>query len=256
MQRIQHIFFSVGLSLLASERIAGRNIGCFQSDDILASNAIDAAVQHGLDAIALTDFAADVAGDAVAGAAAHELQCLADLLVGKDVQIRGLPQIDGQRFLESAIEDGVGGSVYEIGNQDRIFLGERVAALEKHEADAGGDQRDDQSRDQPQGQLAASTLRRWLADGSAADGRTGGSRGQNRARFGVALEALQVGAHVGGALVAQVAVFFEQLVQDFFKLRRQVGIQAKRWRRGRFRIASKITADVSPRKGTAPVAIS
>jgi len=47
----------------------------------------------------------------------------------KDVQIRRLPQIDGQRFLERAIEDGVGGGVYEIGNQDRIFFGERVAAL-------------------------------------------------------------------------------------------------------------------------------
>src|SRR4029077_18923835 len=118
------------------------------------------------------------------GAAAHELQCLADLLVGKHIQIRRLPQIDSQRFLESAIENGVGGGVYEIRNQDRIFLGERVSALEEYEANAGADKSDDQRRDQPQGQIAASTLHRWLADGSA-----GGRRGHNRARFGVALEA-------------------------------------------------------------------
>jgi hypothetical protein len=58
------------------------------------------------------------------------------------------------------------------------------------------------------------------------------SRGQHRARFRVAFEALQVGAHVGGALIAQVAIFFEQLVQDFFEVRRQFGIQAKRRRGG------------------------
>src|SRR5271157_3496640 len=156
MQRIQHIFLSVGLSLLASERIAGSNVGRFQSDDVLASDAVNAAIQHGFDAIALTDFAADVGGDAVAGAAAHELQCLADLLIGEDVQIRGLPQIDGQRLFERAIEDGVGGGVYEIGNQDRISFGQRVATFEEYEGNAGGDQRDDQSRNQPEGQLAAS----------------------------------------------------------------------------------------------------
>src|SRR6266849_1835135 len=130
-------------------------------------------------------------------------------------------QIDGQRLLQSAIEDRVGGGVYKIGNQDRIFFGERVAAFEKHEANACGGQCDDQRRDQPHGQLASG--RRGSAE------RTGGSRGQNGARFGVAFEALQVGAHLGGALVAEVAVLFEQLVQDPFKRRRQVGVQAKRW---------------------------
>ena len=73
MQGIQHIFFSLCLNLLASERIAGRSIGGFQSNDILPPNAVNAAAQHGLDAVALTDFAADVACDAVRGAVAHEL---------------------------------------------------------------------------------------------------------------------------------------------------------------------------------------
>ena len=85
MQRVQHIFFPAGLSLLASERIAGNNVRCFQGDNVLASGAINAAVQHGLDAITLTDFTTDIGGDAIAGAAPHELQCLADLLIGKNV---------------------------------------------------------------------------------------------------------------------------------------------------------------------------
>ena len=137
VERIQHIFFSIRLSLLACERIAGSDVRRFQSDHILASNAVDAAVQHGLDAIALTDFAADVAGDAVVWAAAHKLQRLSDLLIREDIQIRRLPEIDRQRFLKRAIEDRIGCGVDEIGNQDRIFFRQRVSALKKDKADAG-----------------------------------------------------------------------------------------------------------------------
>src|SRR5580658_4015811 len=64
------------------------------------------------------------------------------------------------------------------------------------------------------------------------EGRTGRSRGRNRARCRVAFQALQVGAHVGVALVAQVAIFFEQLVQNFVEVWRQIRVQAKGWGRG------------------------
>src|SRR5260370_2636432 len=72
VQRIQHIFFSIRLSLLASERIAG-NSASFQSDDVLASDAVNAPVQHGLDAIALADFAAALSGPAIPRPPPHEL---------------------------------------------------------------------------------------------------------------------------------------------------------------------------------------
>jgi len=39
---------------------------------------------------------------------------------------------------------------------------------------------------------------------------------------------LQVRVHVGGRLVAQVTIFFEHLVEDVFKLRGQVRVQAHR----------------------------
>ena len=48
---------------------------------------------------------------------------------------------------------------------------------------------------------------------------------------GVALQALQIGAHVGGMLVTQIAVLLQRLVNDAFHLRRQIGIQPDR-RRG------------------------
>ena len=49
------------------------------------------------------------------------------------------------------------------------------------------------------------------------DGATGTSAGSREdARSGIALEALEVGADVGCALVAEIAVAFDRFVDDFF----------------------------------------
>ena len=48
------------------------------------------------------------------------------------------------------------------------------------------------------------------------------------ARLRVALEPLQVGAHLGSVLVAQVAIFLQALVDDPFEFDWEVGIQAHR----------------------------
>src|ERR1700689_5044638 len=138
MQRIQHILFLIRLNLLPSQRIARRSIGCFESDNVLASNAIDAAVEHRLDAFALADFA---------------------------------PEIDGQRLFERAIENGIGGGIYKIRNQDRIFFGQRVPTLEKYKANSGSDDRDKQSGDEPPRKLARG--RGYLVDAGAPGRRTG-----------------------------------------------------------------------------------
>ena len=47
----------------------------------------------------------------------------------------------------------------------------------------------------------------------------------------LALQALQVDAHLRGVLVAKIAVFFERFVDDVFELRREIGIQPQRRRR-------------------------
>ena len=61
-----------------------------------------------------------------------------------------------------------------------------------------------------------------------------GTRRCRPPRFGIPLQPLQVGAHVGGVLVAQVAVFLQRLVDDLFQLRRNITIETNR--RGRIRI--------------------
>ena len=63
----------------------------------------------------------------------------------------------------------------------------------------------------------------------AADGPTGiGCRlRSDRLRgSGIALQTLQIRAHLGGVLVAQITIFFQSLVDDLFQLRWHVWIQA------------------------------
>src|SRR5579883_1311019 len=55
---------------------------------------------------------------------------------------------------------------------------------------------------------------------------TGVGPDSGAAGIGVALEALQVGADIGGVLVAQVAVFLERLGDDVLELGWEIGIEA------------------------------
>ncbi len=50
----------------------------------------------------------------------------------------------------------------------------------------------------------------------------------DREGIDVALQALQVRAKFGGGLVAQIAILLERLADNFFELRRNVGIQNRR----------------------------
>src|ERR1700730_18204770 len=48
--------------------------------------------------------------------------------------------------------------------------------------------------------------------------------GMGASGSGVALEALEVGADLGSALVAQVTIFLQSFVDDLFQLRRQISV--------------------------------
>lgn len=51
------------------------------------------------------------------------------------------------------------------------------------------------------------------------------------ARFRVALQALQLTAQIGGALVAQITIFLQQAMNNVFQLLRQVRVQTDGWGR-------------------------
>ena len=69
------------------------------------------------------------------------------------------------------------------------------------------------------------------AEASAAPPRMTGGGGASRIR--VALQPLQVGPHLRGMLIAQVAVFLQSLIDDPFQFGRHSGIQPQRRSRRR-----------------------
>ena len=94
---------------------------------------------------------------------------------------------------------------------------------------------------------AAAQIATGLFERTAVTG--GGGGGGYFSGTGVALQALQVRAKFGGALVADVAIFFQSRVDDPFEIRGKIGIDAGAGAGGLLRMASKMAAVVSPRNG-------
>ena len=78
------------------------------------------------------------------------------------------------------------------------------------------------------------------------------TRGWHSPCLRVPLQPLQVGSHLRGMLIAQVAVFLQRLVDDVFQLRRNIGIQPNRRTAARFRMASKIIPKFRRETATRP----
>ena len=88
---------------------------------------------------------------------------------------------------------------------------------------------------------------------SAADGAT---RRDAASRTRIALQALQIGAHFRGALIAKVFVLLHRFVDQLLKLQRNAGVQPHRRHRILVQDSSKIAPELSPLNGNIPVAIS
>ena len=161
----------------------------------------------------------------------------------------------GQRLLQGSVKDGIAGGIHEVGENDGVFFGEGAGAAGAQEQ-ASANKDCDQCGGSDGGNLPGFSLNRgnsgrraalggtdegvrpyvdrsgngraWLVSGP----RTGivgcryraGTCGYGTSGVGITLQALQVGADVGGVLVAEVAVFLQRFVDDVFELRGQVGI--------------------------------
>ena len=73
---------------------------------------------------------------------------------------------------------------------------------------------------------------------------------------GGALEALKIGANVRGVLIAEVAIFFEGLIDDALEFRRTSRLRRTGATGARLRMASKMCREDAPEKACSPVAIS
>jgi hypothetical protein len=191
----------------------------------VAAQPGDSAAQHRFATSAHTKLAAHVHRDPLVCRPAHQGEGLRDLAIGEHVQERRLLKFHAQSLPECVVEDGVARLVIELGEHDAVLLGQRLVfarAVEDAARDQSGNQRK-KNRD-PNCQLLSSRAGFACGDPARACGRA--------PAVAVALQPLQVAAHVGGALVAQVAVFLQRLFDQSFDLRRNLRIDL-RWRRGR-----------------------
>ena len=71
-------------------------------------------------------------------------------MIGEEIEERGLFELGGEALAESAVEDGVAGGVGEVGEDDRVFVGEfgGVGGAEIEVGGAGGDEDDGGGEDE------------------------------------------------------------------------------------------------------------
>ena len=124
VERFQNLFFAVRFDLLAVESVASLDIHRVEGDDVVTAKAGDGALQHGFDAFAQADFVSDILRKALVGRTPHEAERTLDAGVRKNIQIRRLCELDGERLLERAVEHGIPGGVHEVGEEHAVFFRE------------------------------------------------------------------------------------------------------------------------------------
>ena len=153
------------------------------------------------------DVMCDLVCDMARGSNAHQPQVLLYLLVVHDFQEGRLFELYGKPLPQRAIKHGVAGRVREVGEDDGVLVRQRVRLPGEKQPAAHGqpDNHNGCGSDRPPSSGLPGGFRQGL---SRCDGCL--------ARFCVSLQPLQIRADVDGALVAQLLVLFQCLVDDFF----------------------------------------
>ena len=126
---LQHFFFRSGIGACLGKGGATGAIDGLHGDRILAAQRRDRAGKHGFGAVALANFAGDIAAQESVGRSIHHPQGLLHLFVGEEAQERGLLQGNGQRAFQRLVENGIAGGVGEVGENDGVFVGELGGAM-------------------------------------------------------------------------------------------------------------------------------
>src|SRR5208337_5560241 len=81
---------------------------------------------QGLSPRSLAELTSKLRRQAFAGASPHQLQGLLHLLVGNYVEKRGLFELYEDRLFQGIVEDSIACGVDEIGDDDRVTLGQAM----------------------------------------------------------------------------------------------------------------------------------
>ena len=199
----QHVLLALRLHLTLRQGIAGDAVLGAQGDDVAAAQRGDGAGEQGPRANPLADVASDLVGDGLHRIALHHAQRGLDALVRHHVQERRLAQLHRQGLAERVVEHRVAGAVGERRQHDQVArLRAPACAWIARRAPRPPP---------PPWRPAPPATTSGRGRGPAATPRDEVDAGH---LLGVALQPLQLGAQVGGRLVAVRRVLLERPGHD------------------------------------------
>src|SRR5215211_6542458 len=122
-QRLEHLLFTLGFSLLARDRLAALAVDRLQRDDVITPETGYRADEQRLDPAPLADLAPDLTSDLLILRPLHQSERLSCTFFGEDVQVGRLPELNFQTLSKRPVKDLIAGRVDEVREQDRIFAG-------------------------------------------------------------------------------------------------------------------------------------
>ena len=138
-QCAQHVFFPSGLHLLLVEDVPSAAVPGAQSQNILASETGQRAFQDGSARGSLADLLCDLGSQRRVSRLTHQMQRPLNTLLRNEAEKGRLFELHGEALAECSVEHWIACPVFEISEDDRIFLrksGRRVknaGALMKRE---------------------------------------------------------------------------------------------------------------------------
>jgi hypothetical protein len=137
-QGVQDQFFLPGLCLRFEQHISPTAARRAQPQHVLVSERRDRAFQDRGASGSLTDLPGDFWSESRICGPAHQKQRPLDPLLGNQAQERRLLQLHRQGLPKRTVEDGIGGLIFEFGEDNRVTRAQRMRAVEKQEC-SGGD---------------------------------------------------------------------------------------------------------------------
>jgi len=95
----------------------------------MAAQGRNRAIERGFNIFPPADFARHCAGNMLIRRPSHKLQRFADPLLGHDVEVGRLLQLDGQRLFERTIENRLLSCIDEVGQQNGILHSQPLGTM-------------------------------------------------------------------------------------------------------------------------------
>ena len=215
LRAVQDVLSPRRLDLLLVENASGVAVPGAQAQDILAPKAGDRAFQHCGAGGPLTDLLRDLRGQPRIFRLSHQRQRLLDLLIRNQAEERRLLKLHGQPLAQRVVKHRIAGLVLKVREDDGVLVREFRCAVNIEVRGAGAAR----AGPRQQERSPSSALRQ------SSSGRSSVCAPDVRPESVSRFRRCRSVRMSGSVLVAQVAIFFEALVDDALQFGRHIGIQ-------------------------------